>query len=886
LLAAKLNDCRTCHLAVAGDSDDPFAQEKPHNRFGARLKAVRDDLRKAGRPYDLAARLGAVAAEDADGDGVPNEAELLLGHNPGEAADVPTAAELADLPRRQEEWARLRDAYPWRPFEPVRRPPVPSDPAIATGARNPIDAFIAAEHQGRGLSPRPEAPRAILLRRVYLDLTGLPPSRDDLHAFLADPDPGAYERVVDRLLASPQYGERWARHWMDVWRYSDWAGFGEELRESQRHIWHWRDWIVESLNADKGYDQMVREMLAGDELAPTDPGTLRATGFLARNWYKFSRNSWLNNTVEHTSKAFLGVTLNCARCHDHMYDPIGQKEYYAFRAIFEPHQVRTDRVPGHPDLKGDGLPRAYDGDLNAPTYLFVRGDETQAEKSHPVPPGVPQAIHGPPFEVQTVTLPKLAFSPDKRDFVIVESLAAARKAAHDARSALALARQRAARLSLSALMQPLPGAIIRLGSERAVLDDLDVHRLSVPAADLVEAALEAVLRVERLEDEGNKDTPEWRTAALTAGTLQRVLAVETARRDLVRAEATRRAATPKTVAEADKALTAARAALAKAEAEAKEPATARYTPRPVATYPATSTGRRLALARWITDRQNPLAARVAVNHIWLRHFGHALVPTVFDFGRNGQPPSHPALLDWLAAELMDSGWSMKRLHRLIVTSATYRQDSAYDASAAARDPDNRFLWRFAPRRLEAEAVRDSVLFVAGSLDPARGGPDLDHAQGLTVPRRSLYFRHAYEKQMLFLSLFDAANVTECYRRTTSVVPQQALALANSPLVIGQARLLARKLTKDVGPMPTPGADLAFVRAAFEQVLGRLPTVAEEAECVQFLTEQARRLAEAKGLAPLGGPEAGTVPPDANPHLRAREGLVQVLMNHHEFVTIR
>src|SRR5205085_5459081 len=195
-----------------------------------------------------------------------------------------------------------------------------------------------------------------------------------------DMSANAYEKVVDRLLASPQHGERWGRHWMDVWRYCDPYGSGAELRYSQQYIWRWRDWIIESLNADKGYDRMIQEMLAGDELAPADADVLRATGFLVRNWYKFNRNVWLERTVEHTSKAFLGVTLNCARCHDHFFDPISQKEYYQFRAFFEPHDVRTDRVPGQPNLQKDGLARVYDAKLQAPTYLYVRGNQAQPEK--------------------------------------------------------------------------------------------------------------------------------------------------------------------------------------------------------------------------------------------------------------------------------------------------------------------------------------------------------------------------------------------------------------------------------------------------------------------------------------------------------------------------
>ena len=240
----------------------------------------------------------------------------------------------------------------------------------ATRHTNPIDVLLAARHNEHGLQPVAEAAKPILLRRVYLDLIGLPPTPAQLRDFLADGSPDAFERVVDQLLASPQYGERWGRHWMDVWRYSDWDGYAAEVRESQPNIWRWRDWIIESLNADKPYDQMIREMLAADEIAPEDTAALRATGFLVRNWYRFNRNVWLDATVEHTGKAFLGITLNCARCHDHKYDPISQAEYYQFRAFFEPHEIRTDRA----ELAGGvgELVRTFDADLGRPTYLFAR----------------------------------------------------------------------------------------------------------------------------------------------------------------------------------------------------------------------------------------------------------------------------------------------------------------------------------------------------------------------------------------------------------------------------------------------------------------------------------------------------------------------------------
>jgi hypothetical protein len=249
--------------------------------------------------------------------------------------------------------------------------------------------------------------------------------------------------------------------------------------------------------------------------------------------------------------------------------------------------------------------------------------------------------------------------------------------------------------------------------------------------------------------------------------------------------------------------------------------------------------------------------------MWLRHFGQAIVPSVFDFGRNGRAPTHPALLDWLAVEFMDSDWSMKHLHRMLVTSSAYRMTSTPDADNLVKDQDNHWLWRMPSRRLEAEVVRDCLFYVAGKLDPSRGGPDIDHAHGLTMPRRSLYFRHAAEKQMEFLKLFDAASVTECYQRKESVLPQQALALINNEMVIRNGRALTRELLAKVGDDPT-----AFTIAAFERILARTPTSEELTECLRFLNDQVVRQR------------------DGDPRTRVRENLVHVLFNHNDFVTVR
>jgi hypothetical protein len=292
----------------------------------------------------------------------------------------------------------------------------------------------------------------------------------------------------------------------------------------------------------------------------------------------------------------------------------------------------------------------------------------------------------------------------------------------------------------------------------------------------------------------------------------------------------------------------------------------------------------LAFAKWITDPENPLSARVAVNHIWLRHFGQPLVENIDDFGLRSLEPPLADLLDYLAVELMEHGWSMKHVHRMIVSSNAYRSSSSARGAAPRNmelDPDNRNFWRMNPRRLEAEAIRDTLLYVAGSLDFKQGGPDIDHQKGFAVPRRSLYFRHARERQMEFLTLFDLANPNECYRRQESVRPQQAFALVNSSLALAQSRKLASHLMAD----ETTSDEVAFITSAFETILSRSPSENELKECREFLTLQARQLADPTKLNPLAN-SGDAVPASTDPVQRARENLILVLFNHNDFVTIR
>jgi hypothetical protein len=827
-LSKGLSRCTTCHLPNDNKAPESL-DEFPHNPFGNRLRLVAKEF-AAAKP-DIPVRLQRIAEEDSDGDGVDNQTEILLGRNPGDAGDKPE--DLTQATARRAEFAKFLVSYRWRPFESVQRP---AQPAIKNErwVRNPIDRFIAAEHEARDLKPRPQATKIVLLRRTYLDLIGLTPTPEEQRAFLQDTSPQAYERLVDRLLNDPRYGERWGRHWMDVWRYSDWAGWsgGNQIRDSKPHVWRWRDWIVESLNGDKGYDRMLLEMLAADELAPEDTDTLRATGYLVRNYKMLSREQWLEDTIKHTSQAFLGLTMGCAKCHDHMTDPISQAEYYQMRAIFEPHQVRTDRLPGELDVLKDGLVRVYDTATNARTFFFVRGDERKPDTNRVLEPGVPKVLRGD-LAIQPVKLPSSTAHPDYRDFVIRDTIAAGKRAIDKARAELE-----------------------KLGTNVAKIEE---QRLRVELAEANHTAFLAVIKTEKLE----KKTEEWKEAAQAAGAAQRTQAVVEARLKLLEAKGAVAKAQAKVdekkdsdkaakeLESATKKVGEAEKALATAEAKLKEAPSTAFKTRSTDDYPDVSTGRRLAFARWVADRQNPLTARVAVNHLWLRHFGRGLVPTPENFGRSGTPPSHPQLLDWLAAEFVANNWSMKHLHRLILTSATYRMVSTGDNANAVADPDNVYLWRMPSRRMEAEIVRDNLLHVGGNLDAAMGGPDIDHQKGLTSKRRSLYLRSAAEKEVEFLKIFDGPSVTECYQRRPSVMPQQALALANSELAIAQARSLTKALEAH--------HDEEFVREAFQRVLARKPKRNELNLCREFL-----------------GSKQG----------RARENLLLVLFNHNDFVTIR
>jgi hypothetical protein len=580
-------------------------------------------------------------------------------------------------------------------FRTVEAPPVPmlADPARA---RNPIDNFVLAELDRRKWKPAPAAEPRALLRRVYLDITGLPPSPAEQDRFLAAPTAGALDGVIDDLLSRPAYGERWTRHWLDVVRYADTNGYERDAEKP--FVWRYRDYVIGALNADKPYDRLVLEQLAGDELPDASTETAIATTYLRLGHWDdepadppADRFDQLDDIVSTTAQAFLGLTLGCARCHDHKFEPLTARDYYGMVAVFNPLE----------------RPR------NGRTELAV-------------PAGSPGQLAA------------LA----ERDRAIEE------------------AKGQAESLGAEAVEQ-------RIHSLREGTPDLpQVYMLREPAAM----------------------PPD--THVLLRGSPAR-------RGDLV--------------------LPSVPAVLA----------------RPQAAFPLPgerTSRRRLGLARWIASPDNPLTARVIVNRVWQQHFGQALVRTPNDFGLMGEPPTHPELLDWLAHWFThDAGWSLKKLHRLILTSNTWRMGKQTNAEYAASDPENRLLWRMPLRRLEAEAIRDSMLAVSGRLNPRMFGPAMkpriqqaaieantdkekswSASDESETARRTIY---AFIKRGLVIPMLEVLDlgdtVNSCPKRLVTTVAPQALTLFNGEFVNEQARHFAKRLRTEAGPESRRQIDLAW-----------------------------------------------------------------------------
>jgi hypothetical protein len=653
-------------------------------------------------------------------------------------------------------------------FQPVTDPAVPRV-TNAAWVRNAIDAFIAARHEAKGLPPAPEAPRRVLIRRLALDLTGLPPAPEEVEAFVTDPAPDAYERRVDRLLASPHYGERWGRHWLDVVRWAETEGY--ESNHLRPYAWRYRDYVVQSFNQDKPYDRFLREQLAGDELTPYADENLIATGFLAAARLSsneedkaLQRNDILVDIVNATSSALLGLTLNCAQCHNHKFDPLTARDYYSFMGFFVKGQ------PANLLLRDRELWAAYQAALPAEYEPAKKLQEVLfeaararliAETKKTLNPEMLRALETP-ADRRTTEQDKLAREADlKLQFTPARI-------------------ERAVRDEDRKLYDELKKKVEAL--EKRIPDKPQTFGFYSPAT--------SPTRVEVLAMKGFYPLPyEPNELARTKPHL------------LVSGSVHRRGP----------------------EVEVAWPAVLGPTPKALVDQTP-----RLALADWLTGLRHPLTARVWVNRLWHYHFGRGLVATPGDFGVKGAPPTHPELLDWLAAELVRSRWSTKHLHKLIVCSSTYRQSSQHHAGNATVDPDNLLWWRWSPRRLEAEVIRDGLLAVSGELDRTLGGPGIAD-DGKSV-RRSLYLLQKRGSPPAVQSLFDGptAMTESCARRHVSTVPLQSLFLLNHEFTFTRAQVFAQRLLARGDNDRERLIDTAFVLA-----LGRNPEETEREASRKF-----------------------------------------------------
>lgn len=710
-------------------------------------------------------------------------------------------------------------------FQPIRTPELP------TGSQepNPIDRFVERKLSEKGLSFSPEADRITLIRRASFDLTGLPPTPEQVEEFVNDSAPDAYERLIDRLLSSPHYGERWARHWLDVVGYADSEGYNDDdlIRPD---AWRYRDYVIASFNRDKPWDEFLVEQLAGDELveahhtnaqdlANTDPEILEklvATGFLRQvpdgtgsrpADPAAAKQQVITETVKVISSSLLGITVGCAECHHHRFDPIPQEDFYRLRAIFEPvYDPANWRIP-----KSRSVAILSEEDRARAAEIEEQAKALDAEHNR-----IKQEV------LETILARVLEDVPE-------EDRQAAQTAFETAQK-----ERTAEQEELVQAKYPMLG-LLRTGTLHLFLARFkDGNELKKSYEDIQAEA--AKLRAQ-------KPQPDYvRVATEVVGKIPTTHVFH--RGDFTSPE-------PEAVPPGDLTVLGASAEALTFPMNLDEVAT---------------TGRRLAFARHLTSGEHPLVARVLVNRFWLHHFGRGIVSTPGEFGIRGEMPSHPELLDWLASNFMEHGWRLKRLHRLMMTSRTYRQASRQRPEAVAVDADNRYLWRMPVRRLEAEAVRDAMLATSGELkrqlygDPvpvdvnaggivAVGGGNLsdDHRE----LRRSIYVQVRRTQPVAMLEAFDAPQMEpNCEQRLTSTVATQSLALLNSQFVVRQAEAFAERVREDVG---TEASWSDVAAAAWQHAFGASPTAEARLKLTEFAEAQlddfrARKLKDPERLA--------------------------------------
>ena len=739
-------------------------------------------------------------------------------------------------------------------FQPIKRPRLP-DVKDATWSRRGFDRLVLARLEKEGVSPAPQADAVTLIRRVSFDLRGLPPSPDEVAEFLADSSPDRYERFADRMLASPHYGERWGRHWLDVAGYADSEGFTND-DTPRSWTYRYRDYVIRALNADKPFDVFIREQLAGDEmvkppykeLTSEQSELLIATGFLRMAPdgtgsggvdQSVARNQVMADTVQIVGTSLLGLTVNCAQCHEHRYDPIPQADYYRFRAIFE---------PGY-DWKNWRNPK------QRLITLYTDADRKKAAEIE--------------VEAKKIDAVRLKKQQEYIDRTFEKELA---KLAEELREPIRVARKTAVKERTpeqKLLLKDNPSVNVTAGSlylyDRKAADEL--KKIAAKATKL----------------RGTKPKEEFlRALTETPGKVPTTFRFH--RGDH---EQPKEALAPAGLT----ALYASTSEAAIAEQDASLP----------------TTGRRLAYARRLTNGSHPLLARVLVNRFWLNHFGKGIVETPGDFGALGTRPTHPELLDWLASQFMDDHWSLKRFHRLVMKSTVYRQATRNDMKQDAVDPDNQLYGGKPLRRLEAEIIRDAVLILSGKLNRKRFGapiPVMADRVGQWVIgkenlnagrpgaviamqgeefRRSIYVQVRRSRPLAVLDTFDLPIMTpNCDKRASSTVATQSLMLMNSDFIAAQSRFFAQRVQQQAGnDLPKQ------IAVAWELALAREATPEEITEATKFLGEQAAHFRKA---APPAKPSAkgkpkGKAPTKPSPELLALASLCQTLISSNAFLYV-
>jgi mono/diheme cytochrome c family protein len=630
---------------------------------------------------------------------------------------------------------------------------------------NPIDRFILAKLDAAKLRPAPTAPRAALIRRVYFDLTGLPPKPEEAAAFAADMSPGAYRKLVDRLLASPRYGEHWARHWLDLVRYAESDGFRAD--DYRPNAWRYRDYVIASLNSDKPYDRFVQEQIAGDELWPDTPDARIATGYLTLGIYEYNNRDaagqWmnmLNDITDTTADVFMGMGVQCARCHDHKFDPILQKDYFRLQAFFAPVRLFQEAEVASPEQR-----KSYDKKYSAWAAKTAHIREKIAHIEDPIRArSEKEAVKKFPPETQAlIARPAAERTPYEQQIVDL----AWRQVSYEYQDKRFDAR----------VKEPAKS------HRNTLLAELNKFRADKP---------EPLPRAPIATDVGPTASPVVIPKKKALGEVA-----------------------PGFLTVLD-------------EAPAKiEPL-------------QNSTGRRSALARWLTQPENPLTARVIVNRVWQFHFGHGLAVNASDFGTLGEKPSHPELLDWLAQWFVENGWSLKKLNRLIVTSATYMQSATNPIAAQAKlaDPENRLLWHIPTRRLDAEQIRDAVLTVTGEITSADGGPGAEPDRHV----RSIYTKFRRNNRDPVLEVFDEPDgFLSMSRRNTTTTPTQSLLMMNSKWTLDRAKAFATRLKKE-----NSSDEREILTDAFRLCHSHDPNASTLDAALKFLDQQAKEIGGGSG----------------------------------------